>query len=222
MNNLTPSQQKMLQTWAEERDKLLRDVGALNTELNENRKLLTDGGLSLADLHKQIAETKGRLAELDALETRMRGSLSIDVAELTAQKSRLEAECAAKAVESKTWDERIAEKISNVQILVLAHDKMSDQATIVDQVVGQVIQRSKDALSEIGTMLAQIRTVSAEVIEKGTANVAQTNIVLEKLPKFIFDLERPIPVRRKYPEGHPNAPVSVSDLSAEATQASTP
>jgi len=210
MNGFTPAQVKAIQGWTEQRDSLLRDIGLLSPELEAKQNASVEAGQNLAALHIQIGEAKGRLAELTALEDRHRTSVAIDVAELDARKSRLEAECQSKEDESKTWDARKVEHTSAIETLVLAHDKMSDQATIVEQVVGQVIEVSKNAVSDIKTSMAEIRTIATEVIEKGNANVTQTNIVLEKLPKYIFELQRPIPIRRTYPAGHPNARLGVT------------
>lgn len=203
MNGHTPAQQKAIQGWTEQRDSLLREIGIHSVELETIKTSTQSEGLALADLHRNISEAKGRLIEIDALEARMRSSLPVDIAELTAQKSRLESECTAKEAELKVLDERKAEKVSNIETLVLMHDKMSDQATIVDQVVGQVIETSKTAVSEMKTTMIEVHAVASKVIDKSNENITQANIVIEKMPKFIFDMQKPIPVRRTYPVGHP-------------------
>jgi len=198
MNEFTPAQTKVIETWTEKRDTLLREIGVAETTLSDVRKATTEEGLNLEALHKSIAEAKGRLAELDALEDRKRNSVAIDVAELEARKSRLEGECLAKesAVIAATQEE--SRVIASINILCEAHDKMADQAKIVNQVVGQIIETSQAHMSEVSHMMIDIKAIASEVIEKGNENVTQTNIVLEKLPKYIFELQRPIPVRRTY------------------------
>lgn len=198
MNAQTPAQIKAIQTWTEQRDELLRQIGVHTVERDEVKRQTTEGGLALADIHQQISEGRGRIAELSALEERHKTSVSIEVAELEARKSRLESECSAKEVESKTWDARKAEKVSSIETLSLAHDKMSDQAKIVDQVVGQVIEKSAKHISDMHEKVTHIKTVADSVIEKGNENVKTTNIVLEKLPRYIFELQKPIPIRRTY------------------------
>lgn len=202
MTALSPQQQQMLQTWAEQRDSLSREIGTYTTQCDTVRGESIQEGENLQALHMKIAEVQGRIIEISALEERMRNSTATDVAELIARKSRLEAECAAKEEESKTWDARKTEQVSAIETLVLAHNKMTDQAAIVDQVVGQVIQKSTDHLSNMRNTIEQISTAATAVINKANENVATTNIVLEKMPKFIFDMQKPIPVRRTYPVGH--------------------
>ncbi len=204
MNGFTPAQQKAIQGWTEQRDALLREIGNYSAELGTLKDSTKTEGLALADLHRSISEAKGRLLEIDALEVRMRASLPTDVAELEARKSRLEAECNAKEDELKTLDARKGETVASIEALVLAHDRMSDQATIVDQVVGQVIETSKTAITDVKEMMLEIQVISTSVIDKSNENIAQANIVIDKMPKVIFDMQRPIPVRRTYPVGHPN------------------
>lgn len=203
MNPLTPAQVRTIQTWNEQRDALIREIGNYTIERDELRKSTKEEGLALADLHQSIAEANGRIAEINALEERMRGSIATDVAELEVRKSRLEGECVL-----------LADRLDNggkiYEILTIAtrelqgaHDVMKDQAAIVNRVVGEVIQTSQLHTSDMKTIMTEIKTTADEVIKKGNENIAQTGIVIEKLPKFIFDMQKPIPVRRTYPVGHP-------------------
>lgn len=205
MNNLTPAQLKVIQAWTEERDALRTEIGTLTIDRDSLSESVKAEAASLTDIQNRIAEMRGRIAELDALEERRRTSVATDVAELEARKSRLEGECAAKESELRILDEHKADKVSSIETLSLVHDKMSDQAKIVDEVVGQVIATSQEAVSGMKITMAEIETVALNVIAKSNENLTQTNIVLEKMPKFIFDMQRPIPVRRTYPAGHPNA-----------------
>ncbi len=207
----TPAQIKAIQAWTEERDSLLRDIGIYSVELEALKKDTKGEGLALADLHRSISEARGRLAELDALEARYRNSLSTDIATLEVRKSRLEGECVLLEEKLKGGNEKYEIVTAATAVLEAAHDVMKDQSAIVNRVVGEIITTSQTHTSEMGTIMAEIRTIATEVIEKGNTNVAQTNIILEKLPKYIFELQKPIPVRRTYPAGHPNAGISIRE-----------
>lgn len=208
MNGFTPAQVKALQTWTEQRDALLRDLGVYSAELETTKAADTAAGLALADKHRQIAEAEGRLSVLDRLEETKKNSVSIEVAELEARKSRLETECAAQEGEMNASKREQGVVLGSTTALIAANKMMGDQAQIVKSVVSDLIETSKLALSDTKGIMADIKTISDQVIEKSTANIGQTNIILEKLPKYVFELQRPIPIRRKYPEGHPNAPVT--------------
>lgn len=188
----------MLQTWTEQRDSIIREIGIHSSELEALTKSTTEKGLALADLQQSIAEAGGRLVELQALETRQHGSVSTEVFELEARKSRLQGECTL-------LDEKLASGANKYQAIVFAietlekaHDTMKDQSAIVNRVVGEIIQTSQVHTSDMKTIMDTIKTTSEEVIKKADANLAQTNIILEKLPKYIFELQKPIPVRRLY------------------------
>lgn len=214
MNKLTPAQLNVIRTWTEERDALRNEIGTLTDESNRLAQSNREGAEALTDLQSRIAEARGRIAELDALEQRHRVSVATDVAELEARKSRLQGECDAKEAELRSLDAQKLDKVSNIETLVIVHDKMSDQAKIVDEVVGQVIAVSTEAVSGMKTTMSEIHVLANDVIAKGNENVAQTTIVLEKLPKYIFELQKPIPVRRTYAPEHPkfitpDAPLSV-------------
>lgn len=198
MNNVTQAQTKVIETWTEKRDSLLREIGILETEYATKRKDLTEAGTNLDSLHRSIAEAKGRLAELTALEERHKTSVSLEVAELEARKSRLQGECLAEENKIKKAAEQQTQIGNSITILSQAHDKMADQAAIVNRVVGEIIETSVNHVSETKKNMSEIRSVTLEVIEKGNENVKQTGIVLDKLPRYIFELQKPIPIRRAY------------------------
>jgi len=130
------------------------------------------------------------------MEDRRKSSVSIEVAEMEARKSRLEAECLAAESRVKASEVEETRIVTSIGVLCDAHDKMADQAAIVNKVVGEMIETTQAHVSETKTIMSDIRAISAEVIEKGNENVKQTGIILEKLPRYIFELQRPIPVRR--------------------------
>lgn len=203
MNGYTPAQLNAIRTWTEERDALLRDIGIYSTELEEKTKANAQAGADFAALEKSIAEARGRIAELTALEDRMRTSLPVDIAELLAQKSRLETDCTAKKEELSAAEKLRVLTVVATSDLQSAHNTMKDQAEIVGRVTGELVELSTTHLSEAKELMTSIRTIATEVITKGNENVANTNIVLEKLPRYIFELQKPIPVRRVYRPDHP-------------------
>ncbi len=198
MANFTPQQQAAIRGWTEQRDALIRDIGTLSVELEEKTKLTTAAAASLTDIQLQIAEVRGRIAELNALEARTQDSVSNEVAVLMERKSRLEGECLLIEEKIKGASDKYAVVTAATTALESAHDTMKDQSTIVNRVVGEIIQTSTLHTSDMKTIMTEIKSVSDQVIEKGNANIAQTGIILEKLPKYIFELQRPIPIRRAY------------------------
>lgn len=196
MNSFTPAQVKAIQTWTEQRDALLREIGIVTTDLGEVTKNLKASAQSLTDIQQQIAESRGRLAELATLEDRMRTSLATDIAELEVRKSRLEGEVAEKELLVKKADEQYAEKVAATQTLSGANDLISDQAAIVDKMVGSAIHTSETHIADMKVVMTEIKALSDEVIAKSEKNIETADLVIPKMTQFIIDLQRPIPVRR--------------------------
>lgn len=201
MNTFTPVQQKAIQSWTEQRDSLLREIGNYSTELNLLKDSTKEKGLALADLHESIAEARGRISELSALEERTKGSLSVEIVELEVRKSRLQGEVIL--LEEKCNDEagRYAALVEATTALESAHDIMKDQAAIVNRVAGEMIETSQLHTSEMKNIMEEIRTISTEVIEKSEKNIATADITLNKLTMHVVDSQRPIPVRRLLKNG---------------------
>lgn len=204
MNNFTPAQLAAIKGWTEQRDALHRDIGVASTELEQLTKSTIEKGLASADLDKQIAEARGRIAELNALEARLRDSVATDVSVLIERKTRLESECAVLEEKAKSATETYTVIGIATAALQDAHDTMKDQAAIVDRVVGEIITTSTTHTSEMKNIMDQIKTVAADVIEKGNANVANSSALMETVPLFVAKLQKSIATPRKYPKGHPN------------------
>ncbi len=203
MQTLTPPQLQQLQTWADKRDAILGEIRNFSIELEGLTKSTKEQGQNLAALHVSIAEARGRLAELDALEERKRASVANDVAELEVRKSRLQGECSVLEEKAKGSTEKYEIVTAATAELESAHVIMKDQSAIVNRVVGEIIVTSQVHTSDMKTMMAEIRTIATEVIEKGNLNIAQANSLMETVPPFVFKLQQSIAARRIYPKGHP-------------------
>lgn len=198
MDNLTHAQAETMKTWAQERDSLLGEISVLSSQKEALEVQLVIAGLNLDELRKTITFSQGVIKELAALEERTRGSLSVDITELQVRKSQLEGECFAKETESDRLTVKNDEKILSIVNLSTAHTIIENQAKIINNVVNQIIETSKTHLSNVKVVVDEIEAVSVQVIKKGNENVRQTNIVLEKLPRYVFELQKPIPIRRAY------------------------
>ncbi len=198
MNPLTTQQRAALQGWAEQRDVLLGEVRVATIERDAIRAQAKDEGQALAGLHVSIGEARGRLAELDAAEARYRTSVASDIAALEVRKAELECECAALVVDGDDVRSRHVEIAAETEALVAANAAIREQASVVEAVVGQIVETGRALGAEAKLAMAEVRTVAAEVIERGNENLAQTKIVLDKLPRYIFELQKPIPIRRAY------------------------
>lgn len=196
MNNFTTAQTRAIETWNEQRDTLLREIGVLTNQRDSFLKQNTEGAAALTDLQGRIAESKGRILEISTLEERWRTSLASDIADLEVRKSRLQGDLIL--LEQQIISLREEAKILEESNLLIseAHTLLENQAASVCNVFGELIKTTETHLSDMRGTVTEIKTVATEVIDKGNENVKQTNIVLGQLPRYIFELQRPIPVRR--------------------------
>lgn len=198
MNQFTPAQNKAIETWTEQRDSLLREIGILTTQKQEEEKNCKEASESLRVIEKKIAESLGRLNELNELEKFRQKSVSKEVSDLEARKSRLEAECTEKEKEIKMHENESKHMVDYINLVWESHEKMATKIKVVDEVASQVIQNSERHISNMQRMMTDVDKIVTQVVDKSSANIEQTNIVLEKLPKYIFELEKPIPLRRTF------------------------
>lgn len=196
MNGLTPVQTQAIQTWSDTRDKLLREVAQLESQKSVTKQEVTEAGLALTDIHKQIEFAKGRLAEIDALELRLKNSLSTEISNLLLEKQRLETEVTEikNRIDAQKNEEQKA--IDHTAFLLATNDKIATNSNILVEVTNAIITKAEKYVAETNASLKTISELVTQVIEKSNKNLEQTNIVLEKLPKYVFELQRPIPVRR--------------------------
>ena len=194
----TPAQKNAILTWTEQRDNLLKEIGVLKTEKEAIQKENKEEAASAEELRLKSAEIQGRIDVLEVLENRQKSSLSIEIVELEKRKSQLETEITAKEAESKVFDKTKVEKMTSIELLSMVHTKVSEQTRVLEETVGKVIKSAETHTSNMVEMVSNIETIATQVIDKSNKNVEQTNIVLEKLPRYIFELEKPIPIRRAY------------------------
>lgn len=200
---LNLEQRKRLRSWEYQRDHILKDLEEVQNKLQTARaeydltkKSNIDAGQAFSALEKQIAETKGRLSELQALEDRTKNSVSNDVVKLIEQKSKLDIEIQNKNSELFDIESKKESLLKDIDGLVLLHDKVFDKTKITEEILGKMVSVSQTNISDINAFVDKLKRVVEKVIEKANKNVAQTDIVLGKLPKYIFEMAKPLPVRR--------------------------
>lgn len=198
MNGYTPAQTKVIETWTEQRDALLREIGVLQTEASDLAKNNREASAAFTDIQNRILKAEGRLAEIERFEEQRKTLVSAEVAELEARKSKLEAECIERERAVEVAAAKEFESFAKITSLADAASKWEGQANILTETVGTIVRMGEKHLSETAALSEKMSSVMSEVITKGDENVKQTGVVLEKLPRYIFELQRPIPLRRSY------------------------
>lgn len=196
MDPFTPEQTNQLDAWAIARDKILVEI----SNLTRDKQVLTGQNIDLADSNTEI-ETKinkalGRLEELNKKEEEFKNLVQSETAQLISEKTKLQAEIPAL---QKEIGGLISQKMlltETINTLTDVHDKVFDKTSALDQIVEHVTRVSGQNIIDMDAFMVSLKKSVQEIMDKNSENVKTTNIVLEKLPKYIFELEKPIPIRR--------------------------
>jgi len=205
MDTLTPAQQEALRTWAQKRDSLVREIASLTTERDSVKKEADAEASRLTDLRLQEAEIRGSIAVLKEYEDRVKDSRSVEVVDLVTRKSDLESDIVELEMKVASAKREYATVVLATADLRDSNETAKENQKTVTSLLHEMKSTNLSHLIQARSTVESMRDIHNEVIKRADENLAQTSIVLEKLPKYIFELQRPLPVRRHYPIGHPHA-----------------
>lgn len=196
MNEFTPEQKKQLKTWAFQRDALLRDIETLTEK--KNGLVTTNNNLagSNTDIQTQINRAEGRLEEINKKEEERKNLLSTEVADLITEKGKLQSELPALAKEIGSLTIRKNLMIENIDTLVTIHEKVFEKFGTIESIVGHVKDVSHENLVAIDGLFTKLTDGLTKLAEKTDKSNAGADVILEKLPRWIFELQRPISLKR--------------------------
>ncbi len=192
----TPEQQNSMKAWAVRRDEILRDIAQLKVEQGQIIASNIDGNEAFSEVQGRITHTIGRLDELDRLEETKKTTVSKDIADLQSIKTNLETDISGKKALIGELDTRFNLLTTTIATLVDVHDKVFDKTSIMEEMVGHVTRLSQENIVDLNTYFGKLKASIQEIVDKNSLNVEQTNIVLSKIHKYIFELQKPIPIKR--------------------------
>jgi hypothetical protein len=64
--------------------------------------------------------------------------------------------------------------------------------------IGAVTQVNSDNAKELQNLLIEVKNQVKQIIDVNESNVAKTNVVINDLPKIIFDLQRELFERKQF------------------------
>lgn len=187
---MNPGQQTQLESWVDKRDKILREIGIYQTERDSLFNYNKEAGLSLASLHKSISESKGRIAEILETEERLKNSTTNEISALIAQKSRLESEIETKKVEVKSLEEKKLLLIETINSSIAIHEKTIDRVSGIDEKVESLSKVTGNSKFVIEELIESVKKGCQELNDLNEKNVKATNLVLDKLPAMLIELQK--------------------------------
>lgn len=194
---MNPDQFNQIETWAEKRDTILNEIRILNSEkeslVNDTKKF----GLALADLHNSINEANGRISELVELENRYRDSVSKEVSELVVQKSKLESDIAAQTIQLKMVLDKERGLVKLIDSFTSFYEEVSNKINDLNNTASNSVQNSQASVLYANSLIETLKKSVEDLIDVTQRNVNETNVVLNKLPAMLVELQKAKLIRHK-------------------------
>jgi DNA repair exonuclease SbcCD ATPase subunit len=189
-----------LQSWVAQRDQLLKSIADLKTEIESLEKKNRELSESNSDIESRISKAQGRMEEMDKSEEAYKEVVGIEVSDLLSQKSKLEVEVSREQVVLESLNSKKQTLLEAIDTLTQIYDKVFSNVHEMEGIVGNVKEVSDKNIAELHGMFSEIGTKLTEVMEKGKESADGANVILEKLPRWIFELQRPVSLKRVRPE----------------------
>ncbi len=190
MNPFALDQKKQVETWAEQRDRILREISLHTSELEGLKKSCNQEALALTDLERNVSQKRGEFDAILLAEDRFKTSISSEVVDLTLQKSNLEKDIEIKKLELQGLETQKSEILENIQVLNTINDKVVNRSAEIDEIIGKSIKLSEESTSDLTTLMTLVKKGCGEIVELNDKNVKATNEVLEKLPAMLVELQK--------------------------------
>jgi FtsZ-binding cell division protein ZapB len=194
---ITPEQQKQLDSWAAKRDSILAEIAVAEdtkSKLLSTNTNLTQSNTEIAD---KIQQGIGRIEEIEKKEEERKHLVSSELAELETKKTRLETTVTSLQGDVKELEDKKSSLLRDVANITGFHDHVFEKVNNLEGIVSKTIAISSENAKEIVSILQSAGAELKKVIDVGEANVEKTNKVIIELPKIVVDLHRDIMERRK-------------------------
>lgn len=196
MEQITPAQKNQLASWASQRDALLGEVSALETKKQNLTKDCEALATSKTEITADINRGLGRLEEIEKREKERAALVSKDVADLEVQKTHLQSEIPGLKETIIALMSKKSTLESTIASLTDVHDRVFTRTAALEAIVDHVSRVSSENVTMIQNCLLAVEKSTGEIVEINRKNVAETMIVIEKLPRAILEYRRPTPMVR--------------------------
>ena len=190
MDEFTKEQKDQLKTWAEQRDAVLLEIS--NARTIEERLQITNRELaeSSTNIVAQMNTVLGRIEELLKKEAELPALITREIATLQSKKSGLESQIPPleKIVEILTSQKTSLQV--DVASVLNTFEAINGQSLLLEKVVDKVTVISKTNTDKINSLVSDLAKSLEEIITVNKKNVLETNVVIEKLPAMMMELQK--------------------------------
>lgn len=189
-----------MESWASKRDILLEEISVLTSKKEEMEKENIYLGVSSKDIQSQIDQSIGRLSEIKKQEKEFENKISKEVSDLKIEKATLDFELPILRKENEKLKLEEKEIISNLSTLTDVQEKVFNRTSLLNEIIEKVTEVSKKNISDIDTFVENLKKSIQDLIKANENNIEKTNIVIDRLPKVLFELRRPQVIRKSFLE----------------------
>ena len=194
---ITPEQTKQLASWVGQRDLILVDIGNKKTEQEKLTKTNLELAESNTEIQNSVQQSIGRLEELEKKEKEYTTKVGVALSDFLVEKNTLEVRI---EYLKKEIDLLECERITLVGMfgdLKNIHSDILGNANEMNKTVGENVKLNSQNTIEIKNLLNDIKGELQKIHDVNAENVAKTNVVINDLPRIIFDLQKDIAERKK-------------------------
>jgi len=194
---ITPEQKAYLATFAGQRDAALLEISNLQTVKERLEKTNKELAASSTDIHNQVQQAMGRLAELDKTEKEYDSIVSGSLMENMIKKTRLEGNVTSLEKTVKILSDQKDSLLKDTYLLTEVFNVVNNRVGVLDKVVDHVVKVSQQNEDEISRIVSNLKASLKGLVDINQKNVTETNQVLDKLPRMLVELQRTKLIRNK-------------------------
>jgi chromosome segregation ATPase len=196
MDEITQEQKDQLKSWVGQRDAVLAEISVNRIE---NEKLITANkelAVSLTKVQEEINQSLGRLDEMTFKEEEFDKLMRIDIAELTARQSGLQSQISELEKEISILVSNKKVLTETIDTLVKVHDGVFGRVSDLDKNIEEARRIASENVTETNNLLIGMKGEFQKLIDINAENVKRTNVVINDLPRIIFDMQKIVLERR--------------------------
>jgi len=194
---ISTEQQNKLATWAEQRDLLLREISILENkkESLEIANILSADSYTDKETRKTILI--GEIKQLEKQEEKRKNLISVELDSLNTQKNELE-----NSVEKQTLllESLIAKKdlvFKLTQELTSVNESLAGKNKEIEVVASRLQRSAEKNIFDSNNLFDSLKKDMKGLLDSSVSASESANVILEKLPRWIFELQRPVSLKKE-------------------------
>ena len=182
--------QAELKTWTAKRDAAQAEILELRIIKEKLEKTNKELAESCSDLDARINQATGRIFELAKKEEELPALISRKIADLESRKSTLQAEVNDLDDKIIIMKEQKSSLEKDISSALSTFNTVKDETLMLEKVVDRVTRVSADNTKKIDGLVDGLAKSLEAIIEVNKKNVFETNIVIEKLPRMLVEIQK--------------------------------